>query len=66
MTVWARGVVGVVLCLVGIVFFLQGVNVIHGSGMSGESGYAVLGGVMVVVCLALLGWARRVRSRRSA
>ena len=63
---WIRGVVGVVLCLVGIVFILQGTNVIHGSGMSGHGGYAGLGGVLVVGGVALLAWAWRVRSGRTA
>ena len=64
--VWIRGVVGVGLCLVGIVFILQGTNVIHGSGMSGHGGYAGLGGVLVVAGVALLGWAWRARSGRTA
>ncbi len=64
--VWARGIVGIVLCLVGIVLILQGSNVIHGSGMSGHGGYAGLGGVLIVLGLALLAGAWRVRSSRTA
>ena len=37
----------------------------HGSGMSGHSSFALLGGVAVVVGLALLVWAARIRSRRT-
>jgi hypothetical protein len=29
--------------------------------MSGHGGYAVLGGVVIVIGLALLGWAWRIR-----
>jgi hypothetical protein len=53
-------VVGVVLVLVGVVFVGQGTNVIHGSSMSGHGVYAVLGGVLLVLGLAVL---RSVRPR---
>ena len=59
---WIRGIIGVILCLTGIVWFLQGVNVLHGSMMSGRGGYAVLGAVVFVLGAALLGWAWRRRS----
>ena len=36
-------VVGVVLALLGLLWILQGLNVIGGSGMSGESFWAVVG-----------------------
>ncbi|HWE69788.1 MAG TPA: hypothetical protein VG205_05470 [Acidimicrobiales bacterium] len=63
---WTRGVVGVVLCLVGAVFVAQGTNALSGSHlMSGHGGYAVLGGILVVIGLALLGWAWRIRSRQA-
>lgn len=59
---WIRGVVGVVLCLVGAVWVAQGTNALGGSRMmSGHGGYAVLGGVVIVIGLALLGWAWRIR-----
>lgn len=51
--------VGVLMCLVGVVFIGQGVNVIHGSSMSGHGGYAALGAVLLVVGLALVAWAWR-------
>jgi protein-S-isoprenylcysteine O-methyltransferase Ste14 len=50
---------GVLMCLVGVVFIGQGVNVIHGSSMSGHRGYAALGAVLLVVGLALVAWAWR-------
>jgi hypothetical protein len=58
---WTRGVIGIVLCLVGLVWIGQGTNVIHGSGMSGHGGYAVLGGAVLVIGLALVVWAWRIR-----
>jgi hypothetical protein len=61
---WTRGVVGVALCLVGAVWIAQGMNALHGSGMSGHRGYAVLGGILIVIGLALLVWAGRIRNRK--
>jgi hypothetical protein len=58
-------ILGIVLCLVGAVFFLQGIDVLHGSTMSGHGGYSVLGGVMVVIGLALIVRARRNRQKVS-
>ena len=61
----ARVILGVVLCLVGAVFFMQGIDVLHGSAMSGNGAYSVLGGVMVVIGLVLIVRARRSRQRVS-
>ncbi len=48
-------VVGVILLLLGIVFALQGANVIGGSAlMSGNSTYIYVGGVVAVVGLVIL------------
>jgi hypothetical protein len=63
---WTRGVIGVVLCLVGAVWVAQGTNALGGSKMmSGHGGYAVLGGIVIVIGLALLGWAWRIRRGRA-
>ena len=63
--VWIRGIAGVVLCALGAVWIAQGSGAMHGSGMSGHSSFALLGGAAVIVGLALLVWAVRVRSRRA-
>lgn len=48
-------VVGVVVLLMGVVFALQGANVIGGSSlMSGNSEYIYVGGVVAVVGLAII------------
>ena len=60
------GFVGVLAVLVGVVFIGQGVNVIHGSSMSGHGGYAGLGAVLLVIGLGLVIWAWRLRGRRKA
>jgi protein-S-isoprenylcysteine O-methyltransferase Ste14 len=56
--------VGVLMCLVGVVFIGQGVNVIHGSSMSGHGGYAGLGAVLLLIGLGLVIWAWRLRGHR--
>lgn len=62
---WRKGVMGVTVGVVGIVWILQGTNVIRGSGMSGHGLYAVLGIVLVVIGATLLEWTRRLRRRHS-
>jgi hypothetical protein len=44
--------------LVGCVWFLQGVGVLPGSFMSGQTKWAVNGGISIVVGIALI-WASR-------
>jgi protein-S-isoprenylcysteine O-methyltransferase Ste14 len=55
------GLAGVLAVVVGVVFIGQGVNVIHGSSMSGHGGYAGLGAVLLVIGfgLVILAWRRR-------
>ena len=58
---WIRGIIGILLVVVGVVFILQGANVLHGSMMSGHGGYAVLGAVVLLIGAALLVWTWRRR-----
>jgi hypothetical protein len=51
--------VGVALVVVGALWFLQGIDVLGGSGMSGKTLWAVVGPVVAVVGLGLLVAARR-------
>jgi len=61
---WMRSIAGVVLCLIGAVWIAQGTDVLHGSGMSGHGQWAVIGGVVALVGLALLAWTWRIRNGR--
>jgi hypothetical protein len=54
-------VFGVLLLLVGIVWILQGINVLPGSFMTGQTKWAVNGAICVVIAIALLVWASRHR-----
>lgn len=61
---WTRGIIGVVFCLTGLVWIAQGTNALSDSKlMSGHGQYTVLGAAVLVVGLALLGWAVRIRRR---
>jgi hypothetical protein len=52
--VWIRRAIAVVLLVVGVIWFFQGVGVIHGSFMTGEAFWAVIGALCVVGGTALL------------
>ena len=52
-------VVGVLMVLMGAVWFLQGINVLPGSFMTGQIRWAVYGGIAVVAGLLLLTRANR-------
>jgi drug/metabolite transporter (DMT)-like permease len=62
---WTRGIIGIVLCLVGLVWIGQGTNALSGSKlMSGHGQYTLLGIVVLLVGLAFLAWAAWVRRRQ--
>jgi hypothetical protein len=52
-------VVGVLLVIFGCIWFLQGVNMLPGSFMTGQIRWAVYGGIAVVVGVGLLFAAKR-------
>jgi protein-S-isoprenylcysteine O-methyltransferase Ste14 len=54
-------IVGVLLVLLGCVWILQGMNVLLGSAMSGQSQWAIRGGILVFAGIAGLVWANRKR-----
>ena len=56
-------VVGALLVLMGCVWFLQGVNVLPGSFMTGQIRWAVYGGIAVVAGIVLLVAVNRGRAK---
>jgi hypothetical protein len=54
-------IIGVLSILIGIVWFLQGINVLGGSSMTGQSVWATNGGIVFVVGCALLIFVNRHR-----
>jgi hypothetical protein len=57
----ALNIVGSILVLSGAVWFLQGINLLPGSFMTGQIRWAVYGGIAVVLGIALLLGANRPR-----
>jgi hypothetical protein len=55
-------ILGVILVLFGTIWFLQGINVLPGSFMTGQIRWAVYGGIAFVAGVVLLLTARRRRS----
>jgi len=55
-------VIGILLLLPGITFFLQGINVLPGSSMTGQTQWAVIGGILIVVAAGLLWWENRKKA----
>jgi hypothetical protein len=58
----ALNVAGVLLILAGGVWFLQGINILPGSFMTGDMKWAVIGGICVVAGIGCLVGAKRRRS----
>ena len=54
-------IMGILLLLAGGTFFLQGISVLPGSYMTGDPQWAINGGIMIVIGIGLLVWARRKR-----
>ena len=52
-------IVGVLLVLMGGVWILQGINVLPGSFMKGQTKWAVIGAITAVIGIALVVLARR-------
>jgi hypothetical protein len=57
-----RVVLAAVLGVVGVVWILQGLDVLGGYGMSGHIEWTVIGSILVVVAIGLLIGARRLRA----
>jgi hypothetical protein len=58
----ALNVVGVLLMILGGIWFLQGINVLPGSFMTGQTRWAVFGGIAIAVGIGLLVTASRRRN----
>jgi hypothetical protein len=55
---------GGLLVLTGVVWFLQGINVLPGSFMTGQIRWAVYGGIAVATGIVLFLWANRPGKKR--
>jgi hypothetical protein len=54
-------IIGVILVVFGCIWFLQGINVLPGSFMTGQIKWAVYGGIAVVAGVVALVMGRRRR-----
>ena len=59
----ALNVIAVLLMVVGAVWFLQGINVLPGSFMTGQTQWAIYGGVTFLVGVVAFILVRRMRRR---
>ena len=58
----ALNIVGVLLLLAGGTWFLQGINILPGSFMTGQTRWAIYGAILVLAGIGLLITANRRRS----
>ena len=63
--IWPFLVPGVVLSVVGLVWTLQGLDVLRGSVMSGSSLWVTIGPIVLLIGLVLIGIAIAIRRRRA-
>jgi hypothetical protein len=59
---WGLTVVGLVVLLTGVVWFLQGIRILPGSFMTGSRFWAVTGAALVLAGIAILWGPARRRS----
>ena len=56
-------IIGVLIGLMGLVWFLQGVNILPGSVMTGQTQWAIYGAIAIVIGVGLVVFANRRRQR---
>jgi hypothetical protein len=54
-------IVGAVLVLLGAIWFLQGINVLPGSFMTGQTKWAIYGGIAIIAGISLILASNRKR-----
>lgn len=62
---WVWLILGVLAVLVGVVWTLQGLNILQGSGMSGQPMWAIIGPILAIIGLALVGFGAGIGRRRA-
>jgi hypothetical protein len=61
----ALNILGALLVLMGGVWFLQGINILPGSFMTGQTRWAIYGGIAIVAGIVVLVAANRRRTGAS-
>lgn len=62
---WGWLILGVIAVAMGAVWTLQGLNILGGSGMSGNPMWAIIGPIVAVVGLVLVGIGAGIGRRRA-
>lgn len=63
---WVILILGILVVLLGLVWLLQGTNVLAGSQMSGHRRWIAIGGLLDVVGIVLIIIGARMRRRATA
>ncbi len=63
---WVLIILGILVVLLGLVWLLQGTNVLAGSQMSGHRRWIAIGGLLDVVGIVLIIIGARMRRRATA
>jgi len=58
---WVLSIIALLLILTGVVWFLQGINILGGSSMTGQIQWAIAGIAAAIVGIGLLAFANRRR-----
>lgn len=61
---WVLIIIGALMIAIGGVWLAQGTGALPGSVMSGQSFWAIVGGIVLVVGLGLLGFGARMAGRQ--
>ena len=64
-TLWLRGIVGIIFLAFGLVWTLQGLNIVRGSFMSGQTMWLVIGIIVALLGVWLLWTLRNSRGKVS-
>jgi hypothetical protein len=57
----ALNILGALLVLMGAIWFLQGINILPGSFMTGQTRWAIYGGIAILAGIVVLAAANRRR-----
>jgi len=63
---WVLIIIGILVLIVGVIWFLQGANVLPYGQMAGHRRWIAIGGVLGIIGIILIVLGARVRKRASA